>query len=183
MAGATNRALKAAGHTAKDIRVIRTTQRVVSNIAALPKPGTVAKTWAAVSARLEALRADRAQRKAEPVKKPEPPKKQEPAKREAPRQTIADFSRDINHLAKHAKDGNWLNTKTFIDQVHRDYVRKHGDVSMDAFKTQLVAAARAGKILLSRADLVGAYPQHRLRDSQITTGGEAYHMIEHGWIR
>ena len=178
MAGATNRALKAAGHTAKDIRVIRATQRVVSNIKALPKPGTVAKTWAAVSARLEALRAARAQRKAEPVKKPEPP-----AKREAPRQSVGDFSRDINHLAKHAKDGNWLGTKTFIDQVHKDYVRKHGDISMDAFKAQLVAAARAGKILLSRADLVGAYPQHRLRDSQITTGGEAYHMIEHGWIR
>lgn len=182
MAGATNRALKAAGHTAKDIRVIRATQRVVSNIAALPKPGTVAKTWAAVSARLEALRAARVQHKAEPVK-PAPPKKPEPPKREAPRQSVADFSRDINHLAKHAKEGNWLNTKTFIDQVHKDYVRKHGAVSMDGFKAQLVAAARAGKILLSRADLVGAYPQHRLRDSQITTGGEAYHMIEHGWIR
>lgn len=177
MAGATNRALKAAGHTAKDIRVIRATQGVVSNIKALPKPGTVAKTWTTVNARLKAAAAERAQRKAEPVKKQEPPK------REAPRQSVADFSRDINHLAKHAKEGNWLNTKTFIDQVHKDYVRKHGDVSLDAFKRQIVDAAHAGKILLSRADLVGAYPQHRLRESQIEAGGEHYHMIEHAWIR
>lgn len=105
------------------------------------------------------------------------------AKARSPQQSIADFSRDINHLAKHATEGQWIGSKTFVDQVHKDYVRAHGDISAEAFKRRLVDAARAGKILLSRADLVGAYPQHRLAASRISVGGQDYHMVEHGWLR
>jgi hypothetical protein len=103
--------------------------------------------------------------------------------RRAPQQSIVDFSRDINHLAKHAAEGQWIGSKTFIDQVHKDYVRTRGDISAEAFKGRLVDAARAGKILLSRADLVGAYPKHRLAASLISVGGQDYHMVEHGWLR
>lgn len=110
-------------------------------------------------------------------------KRSEPAKVRAPQQSIADFSQDVNRLAKHATEGQWVGSKTFIDQVHKDYVRTHGDISADAFKQRLVDAARTGKILLSRADLVGAYPQHRLAASRISVGGEDYHMVEHGWLR
>ena len=105
------------------------------------------------------------------------------ARARAPQQNIVDFSRDINHLAKHAAEGQWIGSKTFIDQVHKDYVRTRGDISAEAFKGRLVDAARAGKILLSRADLVGAYPKHRLAASLISVGGQDYHMVEHGWLR
>ena len=105
------------------------------------------------------------------------------ARTRAPHRSVADFSQDVNHLAKHATEGQWVGSKTFIDQVHKDYVRTHGDISADAFKQRLVDAARAGKILLSRADLIGAYPQHRLVASRISVGGEDYHMVEHGWLR
>lgn len=95
------------------------------------------------------------------------------------------FSRRINQLALSAKEGTWTGNKVYIAQVWRDFEPEPGTAkpTLDAFKRRLVAAARAGQILLSRADLIGAYPQDALRESQIEAGGEFYHFVETQHLR
>ena len=201
MAGANNKILKKYGYSAAQVRSFRANGTVISDIRTFamstpPARFTNAFKDMMAAPRIQAMKEARAARagqlKGAAQTPPKPPLKQEPKpapkrepepKKQAPHQSVADFSRDINHLAKSAKEGQWFGgTKTFIDQVHKDYVRKHGAISEDAFKRRLVDAARAGKILLSRADLIGAYPPARLQASSIHAGGETYHMVEHGWM-
>lgn len=200
MAGANNKILKKYGYSAAQVKSFRANGTVISDIRTFamstpPARFTNAFKDMMAAPRIQAMKEARAARagqlKGAAQTPPKPPPKQEPKpapkrepepKKQAPHQSVADFSRDINRLAKSAKEGQWLGAKTFIDQVHKDYVRKHGAISEDAFKRRLVDAARAGKILLSRADLIGAYPPARLQASSIHAGGETYHMVEHGWM-
>ncbi len=111
----------------------------------------------------------------------------------APAQTTPDiasddrspFSRRVNKLALSAREGTWAGNKVYVAQVWKDFKPERGMAkpSLDAFKRRLVAAARAGHILLSRADLIGAYPQDALRESQIEAGGEFYHFVETQHLR
>jgi len=210
MAGANNKILKKYGYSAAQVRSFRANGTVISDIRTFamstpPARFTNAFKDMMAAPRIQAMREARAARagqpkgavqtppKPPPKQEPKPPPKREPEpKKQAPHQNVADFSRDINQIAKRAKEGQWLGTKTFIHQVHKDYVRKHGDISEDAFKRRIVDAARAGKILLSRADLMhgnssdpsraGAYSRADLTRSQIQLGGDVYHFVEHGWL-
>ncbi len=208
MAGANNKILKKYGYSAAQVRSFRANGTVIPDIRTFamstpPARFTNAFKDMMAAPRIQAMREARAARAGQPKgaaqtpplkQEPKPAPKREPEpKKQAPHQSVADFSRDINHLAKSAKEGQWFGgTKTFIHQVHKDYVRKHGDISEEAFKRRLVDAARAGKILLSRADMmqsshdtaerVGAYRRSDIMRSQIQLGGDAYHFVEHGWM-
>src|SRR5262249_1461161 len=95
-------------------------------------------------------------------------------------ETLQEFADTVNALALAANKGTWMGDKGYVAQVWRDWKpeRRAGKPSLDDFKERLVAAARAGLVLLSRADLVGAYPPEALKESLIEVGGEAYHFIE-----
>lgn len=120
---------------------------------------------------------------AAPLKTPRPKR---PSK--APGATADDlraFADTINQLALSAKTGKWIGDKVYVAQVWRDFKPERGaeKPALDVFKKRLVAAARAGHILLSRADLVGAYPPQALEESRIEVGGQDYHFIETAHLR
>lgn len=159
----------------------------------LPDRGPLRGT-AAIGALLELTRPDTgrsastpaAQRPAPIVAKIESPSnKGEPAGSDTASADLQEFARSVDHVALSAKTGTWAGNKVYIAQVWRDFKPACGaeKPSLDAFKARLVAAARAGQILLSRADLVGAYPADALRESQIDVGGEVYHFVETQHLR
>lgn len=102
----------------------------------------------------------------------------EPLATESQRQeSLTSFAQAVNDLAIGAKEGRWIGDKVWIEQVWREYTPRRV-MPLDAFKARLVEAARAGLILLSRADLVAAHPSKKLRESAISVGGEVYHFVE-----
>lgn len=104
----------------------------------------------------------------------------EPPRPAATMDDLPTFAREVNEAARSAREGRWVGDKVFIAQVWKDYNRgrPNGGLPLDAFKQRLTEAAREGKVLLSRADLIGAYPQEEMRLSQIDVGGELYHFLE-----
>ena len=98
---------------------------------------------------------------------------------------LREFGETVNRLALSATNGKWTGDKVYVAQVWRDFKPERGEPKpdLDTFKKRITAAARAGHILLSRADLVGAYPKDALRESQIEAGGEVYHFVETQHLR
>jgi hypothetical protein len=168
MAGATNRALKAAGHTAKDIRRIRSTERVVSSIATLAPPKGAAKRRPSLAARLRAaVAADLGrQSAATPSAKA--------SITEAPPQK---FASDVLAVARAAKSGRWGEHKVFVSQIWDDLRRRGEAGDFAAFKRRLVDANRRGLLRLSRADLVEAMDQKLVKHSEIESLGATFHFV------
>jgi hypothetical protein len=59
--------------------------------------------------------------------------------------------------------------------IERD--RKAGDLSLDDFKRWLVSANRDGKLVLARADLIGAMDARQVSASEINDRGATFHFV------
>jgi hypothetical protein len=90
------------------------------------------------------------------------------------------FAQRVKQIALTTRQGRWLEHKVFISQIWKDLQRqKTGeDLHIDGFKARLIEASRAGLLLLSRADLVGAMPQQDVLDSRLDDGDRTYHFVE-----
>ena len=64
--------------------------------------------------------------------------------------------------------------KVFVSEVYRI---GGFEMSLDAFKTQLLAAQRAGLVSLSRADLVEAMDPALVAKSEVRYLGAAFHFV------
>lgn len=93
---------------------------------------------------------------------------------------LAIFASDVLRLAISAKgDAVWLDGRVFVSEL----AKKFPQMRMVTFKSMLIDAAEAGLILLSRADLIGAYPKEKLLRSEIRHNGETYHFVETSYLR
>lgn len=90
------------------------------------------------------------------------------------------FAEKVNSAALATRGpAKWIGGKVFVSALAASFP----DMRLITFKSRLIDAARAGLILLSRADLVAAYPQDMLRRSEIRAGGESYHFVETQHLR
>ena len=103
----------------------------------------------------------------------------EPAAR-AP--SIGDFARAVRDSAERATDGLFGGRKVFIASLWQG-MRSHptfGALTLDEFKSQLVAAHKAGLVALARADLTAAMDPGVVRDSETAHLEARYHFVERG---
>lgn len=92
---------------------------------------------------------------------------------------LESFAEKVNATALATRGvARWTGGKVFVSALAESFP----DMRLITFKSRLVDAARAGLVLLSRADLVSAYPQTFLRRSEIRAGGESYHFVETQYI-
>ena len=95
--------------------------------------------------------------------------------------TTLDFADAVMLAAATVPPGNpgrFGRRKVFIDVVHKHIQRaKLWRGTLTAFKAKLVAAHRAGRLELARADLVGAMPWKHVRASLTTWDGVEYHFV------
>lgn len=69
--------------------------------------------------------------------------------------------------------------KVYVSAIWRtiEHDRKAGGLSLDHFKRWLVNANRDGKLVLARADLIGAMDAKQITESEITDRGATFHFV------
>jgi hypothetical protein len=89
------------------------------------------------------------------------------------------FTTRVREVARSAKGGVFGDRKVFISSVWNDLRRSPSwaQLTLDAFKARLVAAHRAGDLVLARADLVAAMNPELVAASETTTDGASFHFI------
>ena len=90
--------------------------------------------------------------------------------------SFLDEVRDVTRLAR---DGVFGDRKVFISAVW-DVLRRRpqwSTVGLEDFKARLVAAHRAGDLVLARADLVAAMNPELVAASETATDGASFHFI------
>jgi hypothetical protein len=89
------------------------------------------------------------------------------------------FADDVRDVAGTARDGVFGDRKVFIAAVWHELRRQTAwsALSLDEFKTRLVAAHRAGDLRLARADLVAAMDPELVAASEISADGASFHFI------
>jgi hypothetical protein len=85
------------------------------------------------------------------------------------------FANAVNTAAAGATTGCFGPRKVFIAALWRAAFTSE---PLWAFKARLIAAHRAGTVVLARADLVGAMDTSLVRDSEATDGLATYHFVE-----
>jgi hypothetical protein len=106
---------------------------------------------------------------------PSPPGSASPGPRAAP----PSFAADALAAAGQARDGWFGDRKVFVSAVWRE-LRKNPQwsaMTLDECKQRLVAAHRAGALVLARADLVAAMDPELVGASEITTDGASFHFV------
>jgi hypothetical protein len=89
------------------------------------------------------------------------------------------FAADVLAAAGQAQDGWFGDRKVFVSAVWRE-LRNHprwSALTLDDCKQRLVAAHRAGALVLARADLVAAMDPELVGASEITTDGASFHFV------
>ena len=89
------------------------------------------------------------------------------------------FVDEVRATARTLRDGAFGERKVFISSVW-DHMRRHGPwsaLTLDEFKARLLAAHRAGELVLARADLVAAMPAALVAASETGTDGASFHFI------
>jgi len=89
------------------------------------------------------------------------------------------FADDVRAAARDVRDGVFGERKVFIASVWDELRRRAAwaGVGLDEFKTRLVAAHRAGDLVLARADLVAAMNPDLVAASETATDGASFHFI------
>jgi hypothetical protein len=69
--------------------------------------------------------------------------------------------------------------KVYVSAIWRTITRdrKAGDLSLDHFKRWLLGANRDGKLVLARADLIGAMDAKQVTESEINDRGATFHFV------
>jgi hypothetical protein len=89
------------------------------------------------------------------------------------------FAGDVLHAADATRDGWFGDRKVFVSAVW-DALRRNptwAAVTLDEFKARLVAAHRAGELVLARADLVAAMDPDLVAASEIAVDGASFHFL------
>ncbi len=96
-----------------------------------------------------------------------------------PPAAIASFPDAARRAAGVVVDGRFGDRKVFVSAVWRALARdpRWAALSLDEFKTRLVAAHRAGELLLARADLVAAMDPALVAASEIAVDGASFHFL------
>lgn len=108
------------------------------------------------------------------------PRAQEPATTTA---SPPAFASDVLAAAAHAARGRFGDRKVFVsaiwDQLRGDprWAARWSAVSLDELKRRLVAAHRAGELVLARADLVAAMDPELVSASEIAADGATFHFV------
>lgn len=85
----------------------------------------------------------------------------------------------VREVAAGMRDGGFGERKVFIAAVWRELRRQAAwaELSLDELKASLVAAHRAGELVLARADLVAAMDPELVAASEIVADGASFHFI------
>jgi hypothetical protein len=91
----------------------------------------------------------------------------------------ASFAADVQGAAAQAQDGWFGDRKVFVSAVWCELrkIPRWSAMTLDELKQRLVAAHRAGELLLARADLVAAMDPELVGASEITTDGASFHFV------
>jgi hypothetical protein len=92
---------------------------------------------------------------------------------------LAGFANDVRVAAAAVRDGWFGDRKVFVSAVW-SALRvnpRWGALALDGFKQRLVAAHRAGALVLARADLVAAMDPELVAASEIVTDGASFHFL------
>jgi hypothetical protein len=91
----------------------------------------------------------------------------------------AGFASCVRHAAGATRDGTIGDRKVFASAVWHELRRdpRWSALALDEFKARLVAAHRAGELVLARADYVAAMDPELVAASEITTDGASFHFI------
>jgi hypothetical protein len=98
--------------------------------------------------------------------------------------SIGDFASAVRESAEHATEGLFGGRKVFISSLWRG-MRAHptfGALTLDEFKSQLVAAHKAGLLALVRADMTSAMDPSAVRESETSHLEAQYHFVERGGL-
>jgi hypothetical protein len=89
------------------------------------------------------------------------------------------FVEQVRTAAQTATDGVFGGRKIFISFAWRELVRSAAwsSLSLDEFKTRLLAAHRSGELVLARADLVAAMDPAVVAASETVADGASFHFI------
>ena len=89
------------------------------------------------------------------------------------------FADEVRDAARGARAGVFGDRKVFIAAVWHELRRRPqwAAVGLDEFKSRLVAAHRAGDLVLARADLVAAMNPDLVAASETATDGASFHFI------
>ncbi len=91
----------------------------------------------------------------------------------------AGFASDVSRAAGATRDGTIGDRKVFVSAVWHELRRDPpwSALTLDDFKARLVAAHRAGELVLARADFVAAMDPELVAASEITTDGASFHFL------
>lgn len=91
----------------------------------------------------------------------------------------AGFASDALRAAGATRDGTIGDRKVFVSAVWHELRRDPpwSALTLDDFKARLVAAHRAGELVLARADFVAAMDPELVAASEITTDSASFHFI------
>jgi hypothetical protein len=89
------------------------------------------------------------------------------------------FALEVRDVATATRDGVFGDRKVFIASVWNELRRRPSwaALSLDEFKTRLLAAHRSGDLALARADLVAAMDPELVAASETLTDGASFHFI------
>ena len=93
--------------------------------------------------------------------------------------TLADVAAAVRRgVAAIGQDANerYGTCKVFLAAAHAA-LRGEGAVNLEAFKRRMVAAHRAGLLVLARADLVAAMPRATVAASEVSEDGAEFHFV------
>ncbi|MCX5741354.1 MAG: hypothetical protein NT062_02515 [Proteobacteria bacterium] len=93
--------------------------------------------------------------------------------------TTASFVAHVQAAARNAREGVFGDRKVFIAAVWRELVRATpwSSLPLDEFKSRVLAAHRAGELVLARADLVAAMDPTLVATSETLADGASFHFI------
>jgi hypothetical protein len=113
-----------------------------------------------------------------PCAPPEPPPPRPPADVRGAQHSpnLLDVVRAaIPRIGSEGRFGEKVYVSAIWRSIERD--RKAGGISLDSFKRWLVTANRDGKLVLARADLIGAMDAKQVTESEITDRGATFHFV------
>jgi hypothetical protein len=93
--------------------------------------------------------------------------------------SASSFGDDVRSAAAGSPDGRFGDRKVFVSAVWRELRKRPrwSALTLDELKHQLVAAHRAGELVLARADLVAAMDPALVAASEIATDGASFHFV------
>lgn len=99
--------------------------------------------------------------------------------RDIGRRAPARFADEVIAVVRNAREGLFGDRKVFISEVWEQLRRTTAwaGITLDDFKTQLLAAHRSGDVVLARADLVAAMNPTLVAASETTANGASFHFV------